>query len=90
MGGDQKFGRELYGSRTSNQDQVGRSVKGARRLVKTLEQALVLMSEDDPMQPAVKDLYPVLWQAEIRLDVLEDWYGRTYRSTNHKDTANGR
>ena len=88
-GGNQELDRELYGARTPNHEQAGISVKRARKLVKTLEQALVLMGEDDPMQPAVKDLYPALWQAEIRLGVLEDWYGRTYCSTNYEDIANG-
>ena len=87
-GSSQEFDRELYGSRTSNQDQAGSSVKRARKLVKALEYALVLMSEDDPLQPAVKDLYAVLWQAEIRLGILEDWYGRTYCFTNQEDAAN--
>ncbi len=88
-GGGQELDRELYGARISNHDQAGKSAKRARKLVKTLEQALVLMSEDDPMQPAVKDLYPILWQAEVRLNVLEDWYGRTYCSTDYKDAAKG-
>lgn len=88
-GGGQELDRELYGARISNHDQAGKSVKRARSLVKTLEQALVLMSEDDPMQPAVKDLYPILWQAEVRLDVLKDWYSRTYCSASHEDAMNG-
>lgn len=87
-GGSQEFDRELYGSRTSNREQAGSSVKRARKLVKALERALVLMSEDDPLQPAVKDLYAVLWQAEIRLDILEDWYSRTYCFTNQENAAN--
>lgn len=87
--GGQELDRELYGARISNHDQAGKSVKRARSLVKTLEQALVLMSENDPMQPAVKDLYPILWQAEVRLDVLEDWYSRIYCSASHEDAMNG-
>ena len=74
----QELRRELYGSRTSNIEQAAQSVERARELVKVLEHALILMSEDDPAQPVVEDLQTVLRQAETRLGILEDWYERTY------------
>lgn len=50
----------------------------AEKVVELLERAFELMAEDDPIQPAIKNLYAALNEAEVRLAVLEDWYRRTY------------
>ena len=46
-----------------------------------LEHALELMSKDASVQPAITPLYTALYEAEVRLGVLEDWHYRTYGSS---------
>jgi hypothetical protein len=51
----------------------------SEEVVRLLEDALTLMTEDDPIQPTIKHLYAALCEAEVRKKVLlEDWYERTY------------
>jgi len=50
----------------------------AREAVEFLEQAHVLLSKDDAVQPAMKHLHAAIREAEVRAAMLEDWYWRTY------------
>ena len=47
-----------------------------------LEQARTLLSEDNPMQLAMKHIDEVISEAESRAGMLEDWYRRTYSATD--------
>ena len=57
---------------------LGWLARWAEKVVELLGQAFELMAEDDPIQPAIKYLYVTLYEADIRLAVLEDWYLCTY------------
>jgi hypothetical protein len=50
----------------------------AREAVVLLEQARTLLSEDNPMQLAMKHIDEVISEAESRAGMLEEWYRRTY------------
>ena len=49
-----------------------------RQAVVFLERARALLAEDDAIQPAMKHLDAAIHAAEVRADILEDWYRRTY------------
>ncbi len=52
----------------------------AREAVVLLEQARVLIVQDDAGQPAIKHVCAAIDEAEGRATLLEDWYRRTYSS----------
>jgi hypothetical protein len=54
----------------------------AREAVVLLEQARTLLVEDNAMQLAMKHLDVAISEAENRASMLEDWYRRTYSSTD--------
>ncbi len=60
------------------QREAREALKKSKEVVELLDLAFTLMAEDDPAQPAAAHLYVALWEAEIRANTLEDWYGRTY------------
>ena len=62
----------------SNHREAREVLKKTKEVVELLDRAFALMAEDDPAQPAAAHLHAALWEAEIRANTLEDWYGRTY------------
>ena len=50
-----------------------------------LEQARELMAEDNAAQSGMKHLHAALHEAESRANMLDDWYRRTYLTTNTKE-----
>lgn len=68
----------MTGTAVSGLEEAREAVGKARRAVAHMDRAFELMSEDDPVQPAIKHVYAALCEAEIRAATLEDWYERTY------------
>ena len=68
----------------------------AREAVVLLEQARTLLYEDNARQLAIQHIEEAITEADRRAAVLEDWYSRTYSSTDssplkqvYKPTAQG-
>ena len=65
-------------SKNSTRKQTEKVKAHAREVVELLEQARVLMVEDNAMQPALEHLLAALHEAQNREAMLQDWYRRTY------------
>src|SRR5215203_6732216 len=68
----------------------------AREAVVLLEQARMLLYEDNARQLAIKHIDEAITEADRRAAMLEDWYRRTYSSADsgplkqvYKPTAQG-
>ena len=57
----------------------------AREAVVLLEQARVLLSEDNAVQLAIKHTDEAIGEADKRAAMLEDWYRRTYSPAESVD-----
>jgi hypothetical protein len=60
-------------------DGLHEAMKRAQKVVALLEEALELIVDDDPAQPATKYAHAALFEAEHRAQILEEGYRRTYR-----------
>jgi hypothetical protein len=60
-------------------DGVHGAMKRAQKVVALLEEALELIVDDDPTQPATKYVHAALFETEHRAQILEERYRRTYR-----------
>jgi hypothetical protein len=58
----------------------------AREAVELLEQAHELLAKDDAMQPAMEHMQAAIREAEVRAATLEDWYRRTYLTSDIQGT----
>jgi hypothetical protein len=57
----------------------------AREAVVLLEQARMLLSEDNAVQLAMKHIDEAIREADRRAAMLEDWYRRTYSPADSSD-----
>ena len=57
----------------------------ARQAVELLEQARMLLSEDNAVQLAMKHTDEAISEADRRAAMLEDWYRRTYSPAESVD-----
>ena len=57
----------------------------AREAVVLLEQARMLLSEDNALQLAIKHTDEAIGEADRRAAMLEDWYRRTYSAAESVD-----
>ena len=57
----------------------------AREAVVLLEQARMLLSEDNAVQLAIKHTDEAIGEADRRAAMLEDWYRRTYSAAESGD-----
>ena len=64
------------------QEEAQKAKTQAREAVVLLEQARILLYEDNARQLAIKHIDEAITEADRRAAVLEDWYRRTYSSAN--------
>jgi len=78
------------------QEEAQKAKTQAREAVVLLEQARMLLYEDNARQLAIKHIEEAITEADRRAAMLEDWYRRTYSSADcgplkqvYKPTAQG-
>jgi hypothetical protein len=63
-------------------EQAEKAKTQAREAVVLLEQARMLLAEDNARQLAIKHIDEAITEADRRAAMLEEWYWRTYSSAN--------